>query len=158
MNFQDISDFLDLVKNPAKADEVLSNILNHKAQLDASIATVGKAQDIERLQRKAVKLVENAEAKAAEIVEAAEANMSKQRSAIQAKIEELQVQEQKVNDFNQESHARMENAKAIEATFNQREKTLRMQEQQSAADSQRLATLMREYEEKSAKLRSAMGV
>ena len=158
MNFQDISDFLDLVKNPAKADEVLSNILNHKAQLDAAIATVGKVQDIERLQRKAVKLVENAEAKAAEIVETAEAAMTKQRSAIEAKIEELQMREQTVNNFNQEAHTRMESAKAIEATFNQREKSLQAQEQQAAADSQRLANLMREYEEKSAKLRSAMGV
>lgn len=156
MNFQDISDFLDVVKNPAKAESILNQMKSQKAQLDDAIATVGKASEIEKLQTKAVKLVEAAEKKAAEILQVAEATVQKQREAVDAQAEALRVKEQKVNDFNQEANSRMEHAKAIEATFSQRDKQLREREKQCAAEAARLTTLIQEYEDKVAKLRSVM--
>jgi len=157
MNFQDISDFLDLVKNPAKAEDLLKQIKNQKAQLDAAIETVGKASEIDKLQTKAVKLVENAEKKAVDIVTAAEASAAKQQEAVDAQAEALRVKEQKVNDFNQETNSRMEQAKATEATFSQRDKALRVREDQCSKEAERLSALIKEYDEKVTKLRSAMG-
>lgn len=157
MNFQDISDFLELVKNPAKADEILKNIKSQKAQLDEAIATVGKVSEIEKLHSKAAKLVEVAEKKATELVQAAEIVVQKQREAIDAQVESLRVKEQKVNDFNQAANTRMEHAKATEATFSQRDKQLREREKQCATEADRLTALIKEYDEKVNKLRSVMG-
>lgn len=65
MNFQDISEFLDLIKNPAKYEKYLTELKDAKDQLQAAAELVGKANEIEKLQIKTTKLVEKAEAKAA---------------------------------------------------------------------------------------------
>ena len=58
MNIQDIADFLDLVKNPAKYERVLSNIKAEQDRLNAVIETVGKASELDKL-RKEVELKSN---------------------------------------------------------------------------------------------------
>ena len=55
MNIQDISDFIDLVKNPAKYERVLQNIKDEQERLNAVIATVGKASELDKLRKEVEK-------------------------------------------------------------------------------------------------------
>lgn len=73
MNFQAISEFLDLIKNPAKYEKYLTELKDAKDQLQAAAELVGNANEIEKLQTNVTKLVEKAEAKTAKIQAEAEA-------------------------------------------------------------------------------------
>ena len=52
MNIQDIVDFIDLVKNPEKYERILKNLVDERARLDAAIATVGKASELDKLRKR----------------------------------------------------------------------------------------------------------
>lgn len=51
MNIQDIADFIELVKNPAKYERVLQNIKDEQGRLNAAIETVGKASELDSLRK-----------------------------------------------------------------------------------------------------------
>ena len=157
MNFQDISDFLDLVKNPAKADELLAGIKKQTEQLNASIETVGKASEIEKLRRQAEKALATAQTKADNILEEATAAAAKQKQAVDEQAESVRLKEEQLAAKTQEVNVKLETAKAVEADTAQREKSLRSREDQYQKDAVKLSELIKEYEEKVAKLRSVMG-
>ena len=157
MNWQDVSDFIELVKNPKKAEDLLAQFKSQKEQLDASIETVGKASEITKLREKAVKIVEAAEKKAVEIEQESNKAALAQKQAYEAMFDSLRKKEEKVDAANQEANSKLEQAKALEATFSKREKDLKVLETQNSKEATRLANLISEYEEKIAKLRSVMG-
>lgn len=78
MNYQDLSDFLDLVKDPKKATALLDSLKKQQENIDASIATIGKVNEIDALKSKAEKALTkaaltlgDAEAQAEKMVDAA---------------------------------------------------------------------------------------
>lgn len=157
MNWQDISDFIELVKNPKKAEDLLAQFKSQKEQLDAAIETVGKASEISKLQAKAAKTLETAQSKAEQIEADAVAAAAKQQEAVNAEAEKVRANQEKVNKDAQEALTRLEQAKEIEASFSRREKDLRAKEEAASKEADRLAQLISEYEAKVLKLRSAMG-
>lgn len=157
MNWQDISDFIELVKNPKKAEDLLAQFKSQKEQLDAAIETVGKASEISKLQAKAAKTLETAQSKAEQIEADAVAAAAKQQEAVNAEAEKVRANQEKVNKDAQEALTRLEQAKEIEASFSKREKDLRAKEEAASKEADRLAQLISEYEAKVLKLRSAMG-
>jgi cell fate regulator YaaT (PSP1 superfamily) len=156
MNFQDLTEFMDLVKNPTKYDKYLNELKDARDQLTTAAELVGKASDIEKLQKKAVKAVEVAEAKAAEI-EATATRDSQQR---QAAYDTLFEEHRKVVElFNAEKQI-AENKQAVvaelEKSLNERERALRKNLQAYELAAADLTAKTQEVEDKLAKLRAAM--
>ena len=55
MNLQDIANFIDLVNNPAKYNQVLQNLQDEQGRLNAAIETVGKASELDKLRKQVEK-------------------------------------------------------------------------------------------------------
>jgi len=156
MNFQDLTEFMDLVKNPTKYDKYLTELTDARDQLTAAAELVGKASDIEKLQKKAVKAVEVAEAKAAEI-EAAATRDSLQR---QAAYDNLFEEHRKVVELFNTDKQVVDNKQAVvaelEKSLNERERALRKNLQAYELAAADLTAKTQEVEDKLAKLRAAM--
>jgi len=156
MNFQDLTEFMDLVKNPTKYDKYLNELKDARDQLTAAAELVGKASDIEKLQKKAVKAVEVAEAKAAEI-EAAATRDSLQR---QAAYDNLFEEHRKVVELFNTDKQVVDNKQAVvaelEKSLNERERALRKNLQAYELAAADLTAKTQEVEDKLAKLRAAM--
>lgn len=156
MNFQDLTEFMDLVKNPTKYDKYLNELKDARDQLTAAAELVGKASDIEKLQKKAVKAVEVAEAKAAEI-EAAATRDSQQRQAAYDKM--FEEHRKVVELFNADKQV-VDNKQAavaeLEKSLNERERALRKNLQAYELAAADLTAKTQEVEDKLAKLRAAM--
>ena len=60
MNIQDVADFIDLVKNPAKFERHLKQLVDEQDRLKAVIETVGKVEEIESIKTQ-IKLTEQKE-------------------------------------------------------------------------------------------------
>lgn len=157
MNLQDISDFIDLVKNPAKYETYLKELVNAKDQLTAASELVGKASEIDKLQKKATKLVEQAEASAKKLTEDAEASIKQRQDAYDKMFDDLNKQTADVTSLKQEAASKFVYAQKIEKDVAARERVLR--ENQKAYDiaAADLAKKTAEVEDKLAKLRSLMG-
>lgn len=157
MNIQDLTEFMDLVKNPAKYEAYLNEIKDAKDQLNAAAELVGKAADIDKLQKKANKLVESAEAKAQKLEEEVAASI-KQRQAVYDKMfEDLTKQTAEVVTMKQESDSKFAQAVAIEKDVADRERKLRVDQAAYNVASSELSKKTIEVEEKLAKLRTLLG-
>lgn len=157
MNLQDISDFLDLIKNPAKYEKYLTELKDAKDQLQAAAELVGKANDIEKLQAKAAKLVENAEAKAAKIEAEATAAAAKRQEAYDTLFAELTQKEAAFTKVKQESDNQFAQAQELVKDYNEQSRKLRADQKAYDVAAADLAKKTEEVEDKLAKLRALMG-
>ena len=157
MNLQDISDFLDLIKNPAKYEKYLTELKDAKDQLQAAAELVGKANDIEKLQAKAAKLVENAEAKAAKIEAEATAAAAKRQEAYDQLFAELAQKEAAFTKVKQETDVKYAQTIQLQKQLNDFERTLRVDQKAYDVAAADLAKKTEEVEDKLAKLRALMG-
>lgn len=156
MNIQDISDFLDLVKNPDKYAKVLKDLKDEQDRLNAVIATVGKASELESLRKQ----VEKKAAKLDSDFEKKEATL---QTSISGKLAILSEKEQKLNDAIAEQKqmtasaaSRIASAEDIANEYKRREKAIRQQEDFLTEENARVSDMAKEYEDKLAKLRSVM--
>lgn len=157
MNIQDISDFIDLVKNPAKYERVLQNIKDEQERLNAVIATVGKASELDKLRKEVEK--ERAE------LQADFDKQSKERDAyVEREVELLSKKKRDLDEALQNAAKALQDAaektaaaKALAASFDGREKQLRQAEESIQVRQKQLDAQIAEYSEKIAKLRSVMG-
>lgn len=156
MNIQDIADFIDLVKNPAKYEQVLRNLAEEKERLNAVVETVGKASELDKL-RKAV------EAKAATLESELATKTSEQDKSYQIRVKKaenlqarLEVALERAAKATQEAEEKMVVAQTLAASFATRDKAITKVEAELAAKQTELTTLVAEYNEKIAKLKSVM--
>jgi hypothetical protein len=156
MNIQDIADFIDLVKNPAKYEAAITRIQEQTNSMLAAVELVGKANDLDALRKKVEKQAAKLEADFSQRVVDLEASY-KTRAAL---IQEQQVRAEAVAvDASKSLQAATEKEQqtiALQNSFAGRENALKKKELDIAAESDRLSALMTEYEEKVAKLRSVM--
>lgn len=157
MNFQDISEFLDLIKNPAKYEKYLTELKDAKDQLQAAAELVGKANEIEKLQTKATKLVEKAEAKAADIQAEAEAAAAKRQEAYDQLFAELAQKEAAFTKAKQETDSKFAQAQDLVKEYNEKSRQLRADQKAYDVAAADLAKKTEEVEDKLAKLRALMG-
>lgn len=108
MNIQDIADFLDLVKNPAKYDKLLQQLKEENDRRIAVIETVGKVSEINSILDKTQKQKN-----------AVEAQLDKQREDLQAAKE---VQEKEFAATKEKIAGLLEEAKAKNKASLEREK------------------------------------
>lgn len=157
MNIQDISDFIDLVKNTAKYERVLNNIKEEQDRLNAVIATVGKASELDKLRKEVEK--ERAELQAKFEKDTAERDryIESEANIIAEKKRALDEALSNVAKSASEATERMSAARELAASFNGREKAMRQAEAGIAKRQEQLDTMIAEYNEKITKLRSVMG-
>lgn len=154
MNIQDIADFLDLVKNPAKYERVLSNIKAEQDRLNAVIETVGKASELDKL-RKEVELKSNTLTieynKTIEDLEKSYVRKTKKAESLATDLE------QKLGEAKQEIEVAIIKQRAADDLANSfagRDKKLKEQEAQVVVLREQLQASVTEYNEKIEKIRS----
>jgi chromosome segregation ATPase len=157
MNIQDIADFIDLVKNPAKYERVLKNIQEEQARLNAVVETVGKAAELDTLRKevevKSQKLDEDAQKKF-DALDKKVTSKLKSLEASQAKAEE---ELKKANTLQLEATAAKVAADELLASFSSRDKALRKAEEEIAARLADISAKEQELSDRLTKLRSVMG-
>lgn len=157
MNIQDISDFLDLVKNPDKYNKFVEDIKAEQARLKAAVETVAKASELDKLikeyNKKTAAFEKSVFDKQKEIDDIASRNQQA-LLARQAVAEQAQINAQAVL---QEASTKAEQANKLAESFAGREKELRKQETFVEEQKKVLASQIAEYEEKLTKIRSVLG-
>lgn len=156
MNFNDISAFLDLVKNPDKYSKYLDELLAQQQTLQKQIEAVGVISEINGLKQKAEKLVSIAEKKAAKIEEESVAAAAKRQDVYDDLFAKLRDSQNQVNEQSRAANTSLETAKQLMDTYNKQQKDFEKKLAQYETDSAKLSELIAEYEDKVAKLRSVM--
>lgn len=156
MNYQDLSDFFDMLQNPAKATALLDNIKEQTKQLNDASAVYGSVKDIEsaQVQNRAIlaKTKERSDAlesKATKAFEKRQAEYDAQFAAMQEKVTKLNQDLQSVT-------TREATLKEQVALCVAREKAVFVDEEKNRVESAKLATLIEEYTAKIEKLKSVM--
>ena len=156
MNIQDIADFLDLVKNPAKYERVLSNIKAEQDRLNTVIETVGKASELDKL-RKEVELKSNTLTieynKKIEDLEKSYVHKTKKAESLASDLEQKLAQAAKELEV---AVNKQRAAEDLANSFTGRDKKLKEQEELVANLREELKASVSEYNEKLSKLRSVM--
>ena len=156
MNLQDIADFIDLVKNPAKYEAVLKNIADEKERLNAVIETVGKASELDKLRKaveaKAVALETEFNTKSTELEKSYQIRVKKAES-LQARLE---TSLGKVTADSQETDKKLYEVQQLHTTLAAREKTAADIEASLKHKQADLDKLVADYTEKVAKLKAVM--
>lgn len=156
MNIQDIADFLDLVKNPAKYERVLSNIKAEQDRLNAVIETVGKASELDKL-RKEVELKSNTLTieynQKIEDLEKSYVRKTKKAESLASDLEQKLAQAAKELEVAVNKQLAAED---LANSFTGRDKKLKEQEELVANLREELKASVSEYNEKLSKLRSVM--
>ena len=156
MNLQDIANFIDLVNNPAKYAQVLKNLQDEQGRLNAAIATVGKASELDALRKQVEKEREENKVTLETKIKDAEmrldlkmkvaADAQKTADESQAAAKQLLV----------EAQQKEKQAKDLAASFDGRDKALRQQEDFVKKQRTELNALIAEYNAKVEKLRAVM--
>ena len=154
MNIQDIADFIELVKNPAKYERVLQNIKDEQGRLNAAIETVGKASDLDKLRKDVEVRIETITSDYAKKTDELEKAYAKKEK----RIENLRVDlESKITIAQTQTNAadvRQKAAEDLANSFAGRDKKLKEQEKFVADLQVEVQKQAAEYNEKLEKLRS----
>lgn len=156
MNIQDIADFIDLVKNPAKYEKVLLNIKEEQERLNAVIETVGKAGELDKLRKQV-------EAEKEVLLADFERSKSEQDKRVEQEVAILSKKKMeytdavtKATELSSTAQAKLQEAEKLVASQAAREKALKQGEDGLRVRQEQLDALISEYNEKVSKLRSVM--
>lgn len=156
MNIQDIADFIDLVKNPAKYEAVLKNIADEKERLNAVVETVGKASELDKLRKgveaKAATLESEFATKNTELDKSYQIRVKKAES-LQTRLETAL---EKSNKDSVETEKKLQEAQQLKVILANREKTIVQLESDLTAKQAELDKLVTDYTEKVIKLKAVM--
>lgn len=156
MNLQHIADFLDLVSDPAKYQAVLKRLQEEQARLNAAIETVGKASELDKLRKSVEKKAADDEQEFINKVGSAEKRLEKQfEAAASAQVSADKTREE-AEKMLAEAQRTNNEAVALKNSFEGRDKALRTAEEQLKQRQTKLDSMIEEYNEKLAKLRSVM--
>lgn len=157
MNIQDISDFLDLVKNPDKYAAALQTLKEEQERLNEVIATVGKASELDKLRKAVDKQKQSLEADFQNRVVTFEQQCVVTQKSLEKQKQDVAEQKDAAIKAEQEAIAIKTRAEALASSFAGREKVLRKAEEDVAQRAKEVSAMQVEYNEKLAKLRSVMG-
>ncbi len=156
MNLQHVADFLDLVKDPQKYEQVLKRLQDEQARLNAAIETVGKASELDKLRKEV-------EVRSETLQKEFEATIISAEKRLKAQFEvaaETQAIADKTKDEAEKALAnaqlKLEEAKALGESFDGRDKALRKQEEELVRRQAKLDSQIAEYNDRLNKLRSVM--
>lgn len=157
MNFQDIENFIDLVKNPKKYEEVLANLKAEQDRLNAVIETVGKASELDKLRAKVeserLTQEKNYTAKVEKLEAEYAAKCSATDNAKAIAVEQTEIARKAKSD----ADAKMEQAKNTLAECQVNQKKIEAQQAFLNNELDSVRAIKADYEEKANKLKAALG-
>ena len=156
MNIQDIADFIDLVKNPAKYEKILKNLQDEQARLNAAVETVGKASELDSLRKDVEKQREKLEAVYTTKLNKLDSEYKVKLDTVEKLQSEVEAKSAEANAALQEANTQTLAATELTQSCVLREKALSKQEKLVEAMKAELGASVTEYNEKLAKLRSVM--
>jgi chromosome segregation ATPase len=156
MNIQDIADFIDLVKNPAKYEKILKNLQDEQARLNAAVETVGKASELDSLRKDVEKQRDKLEAVYTTKLNKLDSEYKVKLDAVEKLQSEVEAKSAEANVALQEANTQTIAAIELTQSCVLREKALSKQEKLVEAMKAELGASVTEYNEKLAKLRSVM--
>lgn len=156
MNIQDIADFIDIVKNPAKYEVVLKRFQDEQARLNAVIETVGKVAEIDKIKKQIDKDKVDSELS----LQAKEQAVEKQ---LEQRLKVAADAQKKADDLMKEAQTLLmavkqkeDSAKDILQAADKRDKFSKQTEASITQQRDKLDALIKEYDEKVTKLRAVM--
>lgn len=156
MNIQDIADFLDLVKNPAKYEERLQALKDEQGRLNAVIETVGKASELDKLRKEVEKERDQLQADFLKATQERDKYVEREVQILAQKKKEYEAATTRATELAVSAEAKLRSAQELVDSFSGREKILRQGEDGLRVRQEQLDALISEYNEKVAKLRSVM--
>lgn len=156
MNIQDIADFLDLVKNPAKYEERLQALKDEQGRLNAVIETVGKASELDKLRKEVEKEREQLQADFLKATQERDKYVEREVQILAQKKLEYEDATARATELAVSAEAKLRSAQELADSFSGREKILRQGEDGLRVRQEQLDALISEYNEKVTKLRSVM--
>lgn len=156
MNIQDVADFISLVKDPAKFESYLTQLVEEQNRLKAVIETIGQVEEIEAIKIAIKKQALIAEQQQADLLAKIQQDRLKESTAATVALAETKATQEKYRILLQELQANEKETKALNTQAKKREKDLEnkqteLQETLAATEKVKL-----EYEERLTKLKSVM--
>ena len=156
MNIQDVADFISLVKDPAKFESYLTQLVEEQNRLKAVIETIGQVEEIEAIKIAIKKQALISEQQQADLLAKIQQDRLKESTAATVALAETKATQEKYRILLQELQANEKETKALNTQAKKREKDLEnkqteLQETLAATEKVKL-----EYEERLTKLKSVM--
>jgi chromosome segregation ATPase len=156
MNIQDISDFIDLVKNPTKYEAVLQNLKEEQGRLNASIETIGKASELDKLRKAVEKQRDALESTYLDKLNKLDEAHASRMTILEGQLTTVAKQQADAKDALNSANEQLKVNAEITKSLSNRESDLRKKEDTIATLQSDLSVRVSEYDEKLAKLRSVM--
>ena len=156
MNIQDVADFISLVKDPAKFESYLTQLVEEQNRLKAVIETIGQVEEIEAIKIAIKKQALIAEQQQADLLAKIQQDRLKESTAATVALAETKATQEKYRILLQELQQTQQETKALNIQAKKREKDLEnkqteLQETLAATEKVKL-----DYEERLTKLKSVM--
>ncbi len=157
MNLQDVSDFIDLVKNPAKYEKVLQNLKEEQARLNAAVETIGKASELDKLRKETEQRQQLLQSEFDNLVSVQEQRVEQEVTILAQRKKELDEALERAAKALSEANTKQKEATELKDSFTGRDKALRQAEEDLAKRQKQFDVDYADLQNRLLKLRSVMG-
>ena len=156
MNIQDVADFISLVKDPAKFESYLTQLVEEQNRLKAVIETVGQVEEIEAIKIAIKKQALLAEQQQADILSKIQQDRLKESTAATVALAETKATQEKYRVLLQELQQTQQETKSLNAQAKKQEADLQKKQKELQDKLVAVDAIKVEYEDRVAKLKSVM--
>ena len=156
MNIQDVADFISLVKDPAKFESYLTQLVEEQNRLKAVIETVGQVEEIEAIKIAIKKQAILAEQQQADILSKIQQDRLKESTAATIALAETKATKEKYSVLLQELQQTQQETKSLNSQAKKQEADLQKKQKELQDKLVAVDALKVEYDDRVAKLKSVM--
>jgi murein DD-endopeptidase MepM/ murein hydrolase activator NlpD len=156
MNIQDVADFISLVKDPAKFESYLTQLVEEQNRLKAVIETIGQVEEIEAIKIAIKKQALIAEQQQADLLAKIQQDRLKEATAATIALAETKATQEKYRILLQELQQTQQETKDLNAQAKKREKDLVSKQAELQEKLTNVEALKLELEDRLAKLKAVM--
>ena len=156
MNIQDVADFISLVKDPAKFESYLTQLVEEQNRLKAVIETVGQVEEIEAIKIAIKKQAILAEQQQADILSKIQQDRLKESTAATVALAETKATQEKYRILLQELQQTQQETKSLNAQAKKQQADLQKKQKELQDKLVAVDALKVEYDDRVAKLKSVM--
>ena len=156
MNIQDVADFISLVKDPAKFESYLTQLVEEQNRLKAVIETIGQVEEIEAIKIAIKKQALIAEQQQADLLAKIQQDRLKESTAATVALAETKATQEKYRILLQELQQTQQETKALNIQAKKREKDLVRKQAELQEKLTNVEALKLELEDRLAKLKAVM--
>ena len=156
MNIQDVADFISLVKDPAKFESYLTQLVEEQNRLKAVIETVGQVEEIEAIKIAIKKQAILAEQQQADILSKIQQDRLKESTAATVALAETKATQEKYRVLLQELQQTQQETKDLNAQAKKQQADLQKKQKELQDKLVAVDALKVEYDDRVAKLKSVM--